>query len=70
MATTNTSQGCENTVREDDRALLLRAENELEVLLLAGLDSGPAQVMTREDWARVRGEVRKKLAELRRRVGS
>lgn len=43
------------------RAQERRAEQDLERKLLAGLDSGAAQPMTKQDWAEIRQQVRKKI---------
>jgi len=39
-----------------------RAEEKLQEMLLAGLDSGEAREMTPEDWADIRRQVRDRLA--------
>lgn len=47
-------------IREDQKR---QAEEKLETLLLAGLDSGDAEEMTPQDWADIRQAVRKKAAQ-------
>ena len=39
----------------------------LEALLIEGLDSGPAEPMTRDDWEWIRAEGRRRIEALRRR---
>lgn len=45
-----------------------QAQEQLEGLLIDGLDSGPATPMTRQDWNDVRREGRKRLANARKRA--
>jgi hypothetical protein len=40
-----------------------KAEEKLEALLLAGLNSGAARAMTAKDWAEIRQTVGKKMAQ-------
>jgi hypothetical protein len=40
--------------------LLATRKNEIEALLIAGLDSGPAEPMTAADWQEIRKEVRER----------
>jgi antitoxin ParD1/3/4 len=49
-------------IREDRQR---RAKEQLEALLLEGLDSGPATEMTPADWEAIRHEVRQRLAARR-----
>lgn len=47
-------------IREDQKRL---AEDKLEALLLAGLDSGESKEMTPQDWDEIRQAVRQKAAQ-------
>jgi antitoxin ParD1/3/4 len=47
-------------IREDRKR---RAKERLEMLLLEGLESGPATEMTTADWEAIRQEVRQRLAD-------
>ena len=44
-------------IREDIKRT---AEERLDVLLLDGINSGPAEPLTKEDWARVRIEAKRR----------
>ncbi len=62
-AYSNPSDYIRALIREDRKR---RAEEKLEQLLLEGLQSGPATQMTREDWDRIRREVREHIAKRQR----
>jgi antitoxin ParD1/3/4 len=47
-------------VREDKKR---KAQEQLESILLAGLRSGAATPMTKQDWGDIRAEVRRRAAE-------
>jgi antitoxin ParD1/3/4 len=63
-AYSNPSDYVRALIREDQRR---RAEEKLEQLLLEGLESGPPQPVTPEDWRAIRREVQERLSEGRRR---
>jgi antitoxin ParD1/3/4 len=46
-------------VRSLIRADMERLDEELEALLLEGIDSGPAEPMTEKDWEHIRSEARR-----------
>lgn len=45
-------------IREDEKR---KAQENLEALLMEGLQSGPAKPMTRKDWDEIRSEALKQL---------
>ncbi len=57
---TTASEYVRGLIRDAQRA---RAQEMLEQKLLAGLNSGPATAMTKEDWAQLRAAVRKRAAK-------
>ena len=63
QAYSNPSDYIRALIRADQKRC---AEEKLEQLLLEGLESGPAQPVTPEDWQAIRREVRERLAERRR----
>ena len=65
---TNVREGSYSTVSEYFRELVRadqkqKTAQQLEQLLLAGLDSGPAKPLTRDDLDEVRKVVKQRLAE-------
>lgn len=50
----NVSEYIRELIRRDQERM---ADQRLEQLLLAGLDSGPANAMSRADWAKLRRDV-------------
>ena len=50
-------------IREDMRR---REEEKLDALLIEGLNSGPAEPMTREDWDHIRGNLEEHIARRQR----
>ena len=58
-----TSEYVRALIREDQRR---KAQEQLEGLLLEGLQSGTPQMMTPEDWKAVRAEVQKRIKSRRR----
>jgi antitoxin ParD1/3/4 len=65
-AYSNPSDYIRALIRADQKR---RAEEKLEQLLLEGIESGPAQPATPEDWQRIRHEVQERLIEHRRQKG-
>ena len=47
-------------IREDMKR---RAEEKLDALLMEGINSGPAEPMTREDWAEIRTNLEEHIAK-------
>ena len=62
----NASEYVRELIRRDQER---QASEQLERLLLAGLDSGSATPMTKKDWADLRSEVAKRVARNRKRGG-
>ena len=65
-AYSNPSDYVRALIREDQKR---RAEERLEQLLLEGIESGPAQPVTPEDWQAIRREVQERLIKHRRQKG-
>jgi antitoxin ParD1/3/4 len=65
-AYSNPSDYIRALIREDQKR---RAEEKLEQLLIEGLESGPPQPVTAEDWQAIRREVREGLAQRQRGSG-
>lgn len=59
------SEYVRHLIREDQRRL---AREKLEALLLEGLDSGPMEPMTPQDWQDIRAEVAERL-RLKKKAG-
>jgi len=60
------SEYIRSLIRADQRN---QAQNELESLLLAGLESGDAETMTQDDWDAIRRQLHRRLGERRGRAG-
>ena len=70
---TSVREGSYSTVSEYFRDLVRadqkqKAEQRLEQLLLAGLDSGPAQPLTKADLDEVRQVVKQRIAERKKKT--
>ncbi|MBZ0253906.1 MAG: type II toxin-antitoxin system ParD family antitoxin [Candidatus Methylomirabilis sp.] len=59
------SEYVRHLIREDRKRI---AREKLEALLLEGLDSGPMEEMTPQDWADIRAEVAERI-RLKKKAG-
>lgn len=55
----STSEYFRQLIREDQKP---KAREQLDALILEGIDSGPSKSMTAEEWADTRREVAKRLS--------
>jgi len=60
----NVSEYIRDLIRRDQERV---ADERLEQLLLAGLDSGPSKAMSKQDWAKLRREVVARAKQLKSR---
>ncbi len=59
----NTSEYVRELIRSEQKQ---RAKEELETLILEGIQSGPSTEMTTADWKKLRDEVKQRAASLKR----